>query len=614
MKFISVDGEGWNVEDVHEYTLLSATTGESKYNPLGLATNECFDFLLGLKDRNPDCVFVSFYFSYDTNMILRDFSENAIEKLAAWNEVIVCTSGLDYRIKYIPNKFLTISTGQSRSEDGRIRFTSDTTLTIYDVFGFFQTSFLRAIEEFDVATPEEREFIERMKEGRADFDPSQLDEIIRYNVLECNLLSRLMDIIDDRLQAVGVELTSWHGAGAIAQAVLDQHQIVKTLPKFDLPELELEVRRAYFGGRIQAHQIGEFPACYGYDIVSAYPAALSEIPDLSNANITVCDAYIPGAIALYSVEWEVDLDSPLTPFPFRNEKGSIFYPYRGSGTYWHWEVGEALKHWPGQVRIVKGWVFWPQNRTSRPFAFIKAMFTQRARLKVAGDMAQYVLKLALNSMYGKFAQKDSNQGRTPKYQNYVYAGLITSRTRATLLSAAMQKPHAIVSFATDGILSLEPLDLNVGKHLGGWDTSDYDYTFVVQPGFYSLEHNTEDPVRRSRGIPLRSINWDTMKDLWRTWGVNGEYPTTFRTFIGLNNQSAPAHWREWVEQDKVFSYYPTHGWPDPIDQHRTRIWQHHDVGERSTAYGKKLVQILDDEKPESGIPKLSQFETEVNTQ
>jgi hypothetical protein len=76
---------------------------------------------------------------------------------------------------------------------------------------------------------------------------------------------------------------------------------------------------------------------------------------------------------------------------------------------------------------------------------------------------ELVLKLAMNSIYGKLAQRiggtldKHGDLQPPTIANPWCAGATTAWCRAKVLDAATQKPHAIVNFATDGIISIEPL-------------------------------------------------------------------------------------------------------------------------------------------------------------
>lgn len=68
-----------------------------------------------------------------------------------------------------------------------------------------------------------------------------------------------------------------------------------------------------------------------------------------------------------------------------------------------------------------------------------------------------VIKLILNSVYGKLAQFVGSSNKVPNCANPYYAAAITAYCRRRLLEAALIDPTAIVFFATDGIMATRPL-------------------------------------------------------------------------------------------------------------------------------------------------------------
>jgi hypothetical protein len=73
------------------------------------------------------------------------------------------------------------------------------------------------------------------------------------------------------------------------------------------------------------------------------------------------------------------------------------------------------------------------------------------------DITEKVLKLILNSVYGKLAQFVGSFNKVPNCANPYYAAAITAYCRRRLIELAMVDPSAIVFFATDGIMATRPL-------------------------------------------------------------------------------------------------------------------------------------------------------------
>ena len=87
------------------------------------------------------------------------------------------------------------------------------------------------------------------------------------------------------------------------------------------------------------------------------------------------------------------------------------------------------------------------------------------------------------------------------------AAAITAGTRRKLLQAALTAPDAIVSFATDGIVSEMPLKIATSapgeKKLGEWEHTKTvkDGGVFVQSGFYLL---CEDAAADEDGLNLKT--------------------------------------------------------------------------------------------------------------
>src|SRR5581483_517322 len=156
-EWLAVDGEGVTDSDErHRYVLLCASDGSSVYRDRGIPTVTCLDFLLRARIRHPKSVLVGFGLNYDVNMMLSDLDRDALAELWETGSVEWRYAGRRYGIDWIPSKLFAVSG-------------SGTQIRLYDVWGFFQSSFLRALEDWKVATPEQIKEISDRKSERADF-------------------------------------------------------------------------------------------------------------------------------------------------------------------------------------------------------------------------------------------------------------------------------------------------------------------------------------------------------------------------------------------------------------------------------------------------------------
>lgn len=548
-QFISLDGEA--VEG--KYCFIGSSVGESLYDRNGIKTGKALRWLLSLEKKYPDATFVGFAFNYDINMILRDLSLWQKTKLYKTNKVRWYDRGQLFTINWVQRKFVRITS-------------NGVTISINDVFGFFQSSFVKALEKWDVGSSD---IISRMKAERSDFKFSQIRTIKKYCMEECKLLTELMNSLDNSLYEAGISVSGWYGAGCIAAGILKQNNIHKSHVReeswnFDCPGISDYIMRAYFGGRVELFQMGEFDTISVHDINSAYPNAIRALPVLSGGHWERMSDFDPTEKwGLYQCEWDLISDNDIVmPFPWRTKK-DIYYPKNGKGWYYAPEVSAAISAYPTSIRIRQAYRFVPAE-DNLPFDFVNDLFQERRRAKEQGLASEKALKLGLNSLYGKTAQGYSKSKNGPPYRNYFWAGYVTSQCRADVFRVCMQNPEAIISIATDGITSSVPLRVVEGNELGEWDSNEYVNALVVQAGIYEMFTADGERKIRSRGFFPHEINWNDLREGWREDGleyINISYPTRFIGLgTALQRNDISLHGR-WITSRRALRFFPQRKWP-----------------------------------------------------
>lgn len=219
VRFIGVDGEGVTRPDgSHEYILLSV--GErSLYYEDGrrLTWYDIIPFLWECFLEDPEACYVGFYLGYDFTQWLRDLPENRAKTLLT-NEGIASRKRSKSGGNTVP--FPVEHRGWLFDMLGMRRFrlwesSSKLRMYICDTGAYFQTSFLNAIDpkkwpDGAVLSDEEYSLI---SEGKADrgnevvpWGTPVSEEMIRYNILENIVLSRLMYRYNEGLETVGIRL------------------------------------------------------------------------------------------------------------------------------------------------------------------------------------------------------------------------------------------------------------------------------------------------------------------------------------------------------------------------------------------------------------------------
>lgn len=548
--FVALDGESADINGEHCYFVMTSSTGATVTNLEGLSTLECLQFIVKQSAGTPAPILVAFGWNYDVNMLLRDVPHEGLVKLWERGSLVLEYPDSIVTLEWIPSKLFAIT---AEDKDTGVTFTGK----VYDVFGFFQSSFVNALKSWGLG---EREFIAEMKEKRGKFRVDELDEITRYSIEECVLLVEMMDAVRSALHDVELRPRSWLGAGAIASTLLSRFDVDDHLPELEPPPaLHDVILRAYFGGRTEVFRQGVFADAVSWDINSAYPAAALALPSMRGQWKRRREYDPAEPYAIWRCEWDIP-DAFVAPFPFR-DKRSIYYPTCGEGYYHASEVAAAIAAYGDRIRVSSGYVFRPAD-DAEPFAFLAEQYDYRQQLKADGHPGEKVLKLGINSVYGKLAQGNSRDGRRPRFQSYYWAGKITADTRARVFETAFNASAGIVAIATDGLVfgpeKLGP-KLQPTKGLGGWERTRYTQFFVAQPGMYhAYDRATRSLVKHSRGFFTKEIDFPKLRRVWLQRGPLGSVECNSHRFIGLGSALMRTDfgvWRTWQDGTRRVSLY-----------------------------------------------------------
>lgn len=527
--FLAIDGEGGGTDDLgrQHYLLMVAADSRqtilSRHDGKPLSTRDCFEFLLSLP-RDP--ILVGYGIGYDATQILRGIKPPALKQILnppQGKNGPCYTYWGDYAILYQQGQYLRVARLERSS--GKPRVVKGSCRTIYETLGFFQCAFVKAIAMWETGTAEERAIIAENKDKRSEF-LELTDEIIRYCTLECRHLAELMEKFREVCTGLDIRPGRWSGAGWIASALLQKHNIPKrplspkeakiAAPSASLrrperdPDFERAAAAAYYGGRFEVSRIGMLRGpVHEYDLHSAYPAAMADLPcPLHTRWVHRPRARRLPDDGLYLAR--VMFDNPPGPWcalPFRR-KGGLYWPAAGIGWYWAPELRAARNRLGTDLTLRDLWVA-EQCCECRQYDWVAALYDERRR--IGSNTRGYPLKLGLNSLYGKLAQRC---GRAP-YHDPVAAGLITAITRARLVEAIGHDPDAVVMAATDAVFSTKPLPLDIGEGLGQWEEKVHPDLFIAQPGVYWSPSQVEK-LLKSRGAP-RSIIGKAAEQFLASW-------------------------------------------------------------------------------------------------
>lgn len=549
--FIGVDGEGINVKntdgtETHRYVMLSVGSETLWNDGQELTHHDIFPFLYDQFLVNPAAAFVGFFLGYDFTMWLKSLPEDRAQILfnpakrqrtkSGKNPVPFPVYIDDWEIDILGLKRFKIRP----HVDGKKK---PPWMYINDAGSFFQKSFVNVIEPTDKKWPTgapctagEFETIISGKNKRSNIidngDNSYFPDMRKYNILENDILSRTMTILNKGFVQAGIKLKrdQYYGPGQVAQQWLrqqnDKNGVIldrKTLETILPPWVVEAARESYYGGWFEILYHGHISGPSNeYDITSAYPHIMRNLPCLC------------GTWTLQHVKseesWQlvygtaIGTNPHLGSLPFRNPRGNILRPPMTRGWYWQHEIDAAQRAGILTTFIGEQWIVYHPCSHNKPLAGLAELFQQR--LRVGKSTPHGIgLKLTYNSAYGKFAQSIG----TPVFANPVYASLITAGVRAIICDAIATHPNHtddLLMIATDAVYFRTPhpsLDMTPDT-LGSWEHTEKHNLTLMKPGVY-WDDSTRDAIKngwevtlKSRGISARSLaeNIDKIDDMFNT--------------------------------------------------------------------------------------------------
>jgi hypothetical protein len=617
---VALDGEGYTKKDgSHLYTYVAAATSTGLVadlsRPKGITFEDFADWFLD--DLPRGALIVGFSLGYDRTKWVESLPTTAIYGLAHPETRQGKAGPMPVKVlsdRYRVNMVSSLFTIKRTLDGARNR--------VWDVFKFFQCSFVVALERWGIGTAAEREQIAIMKGKRGNFAGIAKGER-DYCQSECVLLARLTRELLDAHEAADLHLRHYYGPGSSAACLLEKvdarkqkvtEKRVQTYVKREVPEFDHCVNSAYFGGRFECSRVGPVSApIYAYDIASAYPYALARLPCFRHGKWCHIRQWDPSSTRVACVSYRIDAHGGACegwgPLPHRLANGDIVFPVKSAGGWaWDVELRAGMPLHPGVIPL-DAWEWRQSCKCPRPFERLMVdTFAERKRIgKAARGLA---LKLAMNSCYGKSAQKVGSGA----YTCMVRAGLITATCRSMLLRAvAMAKdPWSVLELATDSVLSTEPLDLARDSEygaLGGWEEKGWEGSaFILRPGLRFAPETDDLGSTAARGVGVRVLhsNRKAIGDAWERepmGEVTVQQPALFHGMTQATRRVArddgfgetkfeyrrADNYGRWTEPEpRALRYVPKPKRTAVVEGYRLLPWEFPQEGEaaRSVAYGE----------------------------
>ena len=167
---------------------------------------------------------------------------------------------------------------------------------------------------------------------------------------------------------------------------------------------------AYAGGRVEVFDMNEHRLVNGYDVNSMYPSVMRENVPIGKYKVFngITKDNLLMLMGDYEGFAEVTVSTREQDFPvlWKKIEGKLMFPNfdHSTGVFPFPELKRALETGMRIHEVKKVVIF----RESRPIfrEFVEDVYAMRLKAKEEGNKGKsYLLKLILNSLYGKFAQK-----------------------------------------------------------------------------------------------------------------------------------------------------------------------------------------------------------------
>lgn len=482
---------------------------------------------------------------YDAEVILKLLDERLKEYTKTRNLIFQFDG---YKITYIPDKLLRITKGHH-------------SVSFYDIAQFYHATLQTAYESNIRKLPN---WYKEMKKKRAHFSKSYYlhnrKKVRSYCIYDCKLTKELSEYwIEQFHNAFGFYVSKWISSGYCAEKVLINNRI--EIPRFDVIPYDIQ-KMAWsvvdHGGRFEITKRGFIGKAYLYDINSAYPYALTKIPDLTKGKwIKRKSIHDKAELGFFRIIAGIPDEKFIAPFPFKKNT-RIFFPTGKFETIVTLHELLACED-SSFYKILDSYQFIPESNHYPYKEFIENLYQKRLKLKQENNPLQKPIKIILNSIYGKTGQKIN--AMMGNLFNPVIFTSITGITRASLYKFIIENKieKETVAFATDSVMTSKKLDVDSTK-LGGFSfEKEASDCYLLQNGYYRM-----NDTWKNRGIA--SMNGKTIKHL-DTYMKNGKLflkiqesrTTRLKSGIILNRIS------------DIGNIKPTVRWVDP-NADRKRLW------------------------------------------
>ena len=313
-----------------------------------------------------------------------------------WNDIVNTSRGSD----------ILLSTYKLKNNHGKIK--------IIDTFNFVHYGVAKLGKIIGIDKLEKPSFW--IKKDGGDFEaikPRNSDEDVEleiYNKMDCKISCDFMYFLQKGINEAGGNLKI-----TIASTSMDvwrRSHLKENLTKenFFIPDIKDFIFKGYYGGRTEVFKRGYFEDLNYYDVNSLYPSVMRNdfpLPQSIKKVSTPMISFIKDFEGVCECDVICPSDIKVPLLPVKTSQGKLVFPVGNfRGTYNHCELRKALEL--GYKLVPLKQVIYTQ--TFNPFnSYVNTFYNKRLEYKAQGSNMELIYKLLLNSLYGKFAQKEKQK-------------------------------------------------------------------------------------------------------------------------------------------------------------------------------------------------------------
>lgn len=301
-------------------------------------------------------------------------------------------------------------------------------------------------------------------------------ELLEYCIHDARIVGKLGKLVVRQLDSAGIVVTSLASPATIVESFIIDQCGIRVPSMVDIPDEALQyAENAVMPPWREFFKRGYFRRMYDYDISSAYPAVIRDLPDLKYGTWVYRKRNVPERAKLGYVHCVVDVPKDVYVYwvNYRNKFGDNFTP---TGRFPVTLTLNGVRS--SKAKIIDGW-YWLSDVKRPLFGRVVDSLYAMKQAAPRTSFRRHLLKVLLASIYGKFHQifEDGSIGRL---YNPFYTAEVMTDTRLRVHELAKQRPWDLIGIHTDCVYCIEKLELpSVNEGLGSWELRGVTSMLVI---------------------------------------------------------------------------------------------------------------------------------------